>query len=425
MASAAAAQVTTKLAAARARLILDRPFIGALVMHLPFTPAEQVASIATDARRLYFNPGYIEGLSFRQTQFVLAHAAMHCALGHFARRGHRLQRRWDLACDHAVNLLLAEEGMEAPPGALHDMRFRGLAAEEIYPLIGEDSGEAPLDRHLFGSGGEHAAAAVVAVTQSGQEPGQEPGQGSAAGEGADSAFASEDETWSDAATHARRHPGAAALASVPDTEALAQAWQMRLAAAAQQARHAGRLGASWQRLLERFIEPRLPWRALLARYLSGSARDDYSFQRLSRREGEALLPRLSCGQIELYVILDTSGSIGDAELAAFAAEIDALKGQVRAHVTVHACDSALAPEGPWIFEAWEHIALPERLAGGGSTDFAPAFDWIARASLRPDVLLYFTDAEGDFPPAAPPFPVIWLVKGRAEVPWGERVQLND
>jgi len=64
------------------------------------------------------------------------------------------------------------------------------------------------------------------------------------------------------------------------------------------------------------------------------------------------------------------------------------------------------------------------LSGGGGTDFAPAFDWIAREGLRPDVVLYFTDAEGDFPPSPPPYPVLWLVKGRAEVPWGERIQLN-
>jgi predicted metal-dependent peptidase len=40
------------------------------------------------------------------------------------------------------------------------------------------------------------------------------------------------------------------------------------------------------------------------------------------------------------------------------------------------------------------------------------------------MLVYFTDAEGDFPKAPPNYPVIWLVKGKGAVPWGERVQLN-
>ena len=34
------------------------------------------------------------------------------------------------------------------------------------------------------------------------------------------------------------------------------------------------------------------------------------------------------------------------------------------------------------------------------------------------------NAEGDFPKAPPNYPVIWLVKGKGVVPWGERVQLN-
>ena len=67
------------------------------------------ATIATDARAVYYNADYIAGLNLEQTQFVLAHEALHCALAHFARRQHRVQRRWDLACDLAVNPLLAHD----------------------------------------------------------------------------------------------------------------------------------------------------------------------------------------------------------------------------------------------------------------------------------------------------------------------------
>jgi predicted metal-dependent peptidase len=43
---------------------------------------------------------------------------------------------------------------------------------------------------------------------------------------------------------------------------------------------------------------------------------------------------------------------------------------------------------------------------------------------RPDLLVYFTDALGEFPAREPVYPVLWLVKGKATVPWGQRVQLN-
>jgi predicted metal-dependent peptidase len=417
-----AGDVATKLGAARTRLILERPFIGALVMHLPLRPADPswCETVATDARALYFNPGYIESLTFAQTQFVLAHEAMHCALAHFARRGHRVRRRWDIACDHAVNLLLADEGLHPPPGALADPGFRGLSAEEIYPLIPPDARAHTMDRHLFDEG-------APGVTMTGSAPPagvarklhDDPSEGEAAPNGS---------RWDDAGDERRdRDRFELPESAVPEPlaqEELARRWQARLASAAQQARQAGRLSKSWARLIDGLIQPQIPWRFVLARYLMSIARDDYSFQRPPRREGAALLPRLSSTVADLCVVLDTSGSIGDEELRQFVAEVDALKGQVRARVTLHACDERLDSRGPWAFEPWEPIALPEGMSGGGGTSFLPAFGWIAAERLRPDLLIYFTDAAGDFPQQAPDYPVVWLVKGRGKVPWGERIQLN-
>ncbi|MFN3595621.1 MAG: DUF2201 family putative metallopeptidase, partial [Thiobacillaceae bacterium] len=91
---------------------------GALVLRLPLKAATWCRTTATDGRALYYNPGWIERLSGPQLQFVLAHEALHCALGHFARRGHRIQRKWDLACDFAVNPILVDEGLAPPAEAL-------------------------------------------------------------------------------------------------------------------------------------------------------------------------------------------------------------------------------------------------------------------------------------------------------------------
>lgn len=390
------ADIQTKLGAARTRLILERPFIGALVMHLPLVPvaASRCDTVATDARALYYNPAYIAALTLAETQFVLAHEALHCALGHFARRSHRLRRPWDVACDHAVNLLLIDDGLKPPEGALADPDFRGLSAEEIYPLIPHEPTEGTLDRHLF-DGQELGADHDAAARAGGVRP-------------------------HDSGDKATPLPGAAQ----DERAGLAHLWRSRIVSAAQQARRAGRLADSWLRRVDRVIEPQLSWRTLLARYLVCAARDDYSFQRPPRREGAALLPRLASGDLDLCVVLDTSGSIGADELAQFVSEVDAMKGQVRARVTVHACDERLDPRGPWEFQHWESIVLPPELGGGGGTRFAPVFDWIAAAPRRPDILLYFTDAQGEFPRQAPAFPVIWLVKGRGGVPWGERMQLN-
>ncbi len=412
--------IETKLAAARTRLILDKPFLGALALRLPMVAADPkwCQTTATDARSFYYNPDYIAALSLEQTQFVLAHEALHCALSHFHRRQHRVRLRWDVACDFAVNPLLVRDGLKPPPGALVLDSFEGMTAEEIYPCIDDNNTDQPMDRHIYD--GED-----VDPTSSGRQQGDEEregGQGQQPRDGGAPGGAPED-----AGQPQTDSPSGAAQPqplTAGERETLAAQWQQRLAGAAQQAQQAGKLGGLLARMVGDLLQPKLPWRMLLARFMNQVARDDYSYMRPSRREGSMILPSLRSAQADIVVALDTSGSVSREELADFLAEIDALKGQLRARVTLLACDSKLAEGGPWRFEPWEEFKLPGEFPGGGGTDFGPVFDWVESEGRQPDMLLYFTDAEGDFPAAEPPYPVIWLVKGKAPVPWGQRIQLN-
>jgi predicted metal-dependent peptidase len=396
-------EIETKLSTARTRLILDRPFLGALVLRMPMKPSdpEWCATIGTDARNFYYNPDYIDGLTLEQTQFALAHEALHCALSHFARREHRVKERWDIACDLAINPILIREGMTAVPGALFNSGYEDMTAEEIYPCIKDNNDEQPHDEHLYGKESRSTPDAGKQQESSDDSGGGSSGERDGAG----------------------KLPPPAPL-SEADKEALSVQWRQRMAGAAQQAMQAGKLTGSLRLLVDHLLQPQLPWRMLLARYMSASSRDDYSYMRPSRREGDAIFPSLRSAQTEMVVVLDTSGSIKPAEMQEFVTEVDAIKGQVRARINLHACDSALSSEGPWVFEPWEAFALPKKLGGGGGTRFTPVFEWLAEQGVVPDLLVYFTDAEGEFPRLEPRYPVIWLVKGRGQVPWGQRIQLN-
>ena len=95
---------------------------------------------------------------------------------------------------------------------------------------------------------------------------------------------------------------------------IAERWQSNVTHILQQLRSKGRLSASLQRALDAALQPVLPWQALLARFFASHARDDYSFHRISRRGGDALLPSLHSPQTNLVIAIDNSGSISDAEL---------------------------------------------------------------------------------------------------------------
>jgi predicted metal-dependent peptidase len=418
----------TKLAAARTRLILDKPFLGALVLRLPMEVAHGwCKTTATDMRTFYYNPAYIDKLSLSQTEFVLAHEALHCALSHFVRRGHRVQRKWDLACDFAVNPLLHQDGLMPPPEAVILNQFENMTAEEIYPCLADDLDNETLDQHLYDQQSEGGQGGDSPETPPDDAPPQETSGSGGGGspEKQEGGGGAEKETRAGSdGEGAQPKNGPPQPLTTQEREELAQKWQQYVASAAQQAAAAGKLGGAMARLVETWLQPKLPWRTLLAHYFFESARADYNYMRPSRREGDMIMPSLKSPHSDMVVALDTSGSINDSEISEFASEINAIKGALPVRITLLACDAKLNEGGPWIYEPWEDFILPKRFTGGGGTSFEPVFHWVDEQGLRPDVLVYFTDAIGDFPKQAPGYPVLWLVKGREGVPWGRRIQLN-
>lgn len=241
-----------KLAAARARLILDKPFLGALVLRLPLVEAGHwCKTTGTDARKLYYNPQWVDALSSAQTQFALAHEALHCALGHFARRGRRVQRIWDLACDFAINPLLLDEGLQPPLGAQVLDLYRGMAAEEIYPCISDTLDSEQFDDHVWdGDDGGQAGGGNGEAQDQGQGGGAQPPGPSAQAGGQPQAAEPQADPQSGSASPSPvdppdspgdRQDGPPAPLSAQQKEQLQQQWQRFMAAAAQRAREAGKL----------------------------------------------------------------------------------------------------------------------------------------------------------------------------------------
>ncbi len=412
--------VETKLSAARTRLILERPFLGALVLRLPLVEAgDWCKSTATDARAIYYNHDYIAALQPKQVQFMLAHDALHCALSHFARRQHRNKHRWDVACDFAINAMLIGEGMHPPDDVLFLEQFSGMTAEEIYPMLNEDEDREPVDQHLYDDYDEDS-----------EDSNSEEGMSDQSESGGSSPSSNHGATKPSAVSGSGQQSGSGKADRPPplgesERQDLETQWQQHLAGAAQSAMQSGKLDGAIARLVDHFLQPQLPWQALLARYMTASARDDYSYTRPSTRRGSgAIFPALRSGEVNVVAVIDSSGSISAEEIEEFVSEVDGLKGQMRAAVTLIACDQEIVGT-PRRFEPWEMLEVDAGcIRGGRGTSFVPVFEWLEQQDRQPDLLLYFTDAEGRFPESPPMVPVVWLVKGKQPVPWGQRIQLN-
>ncbi len=413
--------VENKLATARTRLILDKPFLGALVLRLPMVEgdASWCETTYSDGKTFYYNSDYIDALDIDQTQFALSHEALHCALSHFYRRGHRVKHRWELACDYAVNPLLINDGLKPTPDAAHLREYEGMTAEEIYPCLedNDNDGERDLERNKDSSNDDQ---------DKDNEENRDMSDGGSDKERQknDAQDGSGNETEESDGSGAKGAPKPNPL-SPQQQEDLSTQWQQRLAAAAQTALQNGKLEGEMARMVDFLLQPKLPWRMLLARFMSMTARDDYSYSRPSTRRGDpAVYPSLRSHETNVVVVIDTSGSISADEIQEFISEIDSIKSQVRARITLLTCDSDLNHGCPWIFEPWDEFAMDVEIRGGGGTNFKPAFNWVEEQDSNPDLLMYFTDAEGVFPEAEPMYPVLWLVKGKEIVPFGQRIQLN-
>ncbi|MCE2833294.1 MAG: VWA-like domain-containing protein [Chitinophagaceae bacterium] len=147
----------------------------------------------------------------------------------------------------------------------------------------------------------------------------------------------------------------------------------------------------------------LDWRRILRAFAQSSARGDlqYTIKRQSRRFGTR--PGLRIRRVSrLLVAVDTSGSITDAELHRFFAEIDAIH-RAGAYVHIVECDAKVQRDYPY------NGRKPESVAGRGGTSFDPVFTFINRSIHRFDGCIYLTDGFASRPQVRPRCPLLWAL----------------
>lgn len=400
----------TKLKKARTQLILDHPFFGSLALKMPLVPAPGLGTFATNGSMIAYDPAFVDTLTVKEVQGIIAHEVMHPAMLHHVRQDEREDLDWNRAADYAINPHLIEAGLTLPEGGLIDARYSGKAAEEIYNQIHMTPDPNGQHQGPQGDGQDGAGNG-----QGNQDPNQNPnGQGT--------------EPNNPPGQNPNDPGGCGQVMRAPKQEHTQQQneWRVNLAQAAQAAQAQGKLPASIARMVEDTLNPKADWRELLRAFVERSARNDYNWTRPNTRHLQRgfYLPTLISDQLPpITVAVDTSGSIRPAQLAQFAAELSDMLTQYRTRATVVYCDAAIAR-----IEEYETDDLPLKLnpAGFGGTDFRPVFEWQDKQDETPAALIYLTDLMGSFPEHAPEYPVLWatLENGSYNPPWGEHVQID-
>jgi len=371
--------IDTKIAKAVSALIIDEPFFGSLLVRMKLVPTPGLGTMGTDGTSIMYDPEFVADLSDASLKGIYVHELMHCIFVHHARRGDRDHRKWNIACDYAINPVVLDAKYTLTPDALVDDQYKDMSAEQIYDLLPDD-----IEEQLQGS-------------------------------------------WDIGSVQDAASASGAAELSQDEVNTIVQDWKNRVAEAANAAKMSGKLSASLERLVHDVLESKLPWQELLARFMHAVVKNDFNWTRPNRtmlNNYQIYLPTLhneACGS--LVMAIDTSGSIQQTELDEFAAELNGVLEQVRPErVTVVYCDAEVQHVDEYTPDQYP-VTLNAR--GGGGTDFRPVFDHVNEHNDDIQCLIYLTDMHGRFPDSEPDYPVMWVSNSTVdEAPFGQVVMLK-
>lgn len=362
-----------KLLSARLHAVKVRPYLADALFALRVVEDRSVPTMAVDAHwRCYVSAGFVARTPVEELAGVWVHEVSHLLRDHHGRGeryahederhgpGERLRR--NIAADFEINDDIYGDGLPLPTGAVLPSLLRlpdGLLMEEYLRTVSMSGLAAELAWLDCGSGAD------------GHERPWELGPDGAHG-----------------LTRQQR-----------------DAVRFRVAEGIK-----GRPGSApegWRRWADEAFQTPQPWRQLLGSAIRSAAGapgvgENHSYRRPSRRSAGVpgvVLPSLRRTPPRVCVVIDTSGSVSDAELGAALLEVTAIARAVggrRDLVSVISCDAAAG------------IAVPlcraenVELVGGGGTDLRSGFARALRSRPRPDVIVALTDGQTPWPSAPPP-----------------------
>lgn len=402
--------VADKLAAGRLIATRKAPYFRMMITSLVPHVVEGLGTIGvTKDALLVYDPEWIALRTQDEMGALYWHEVMHLVLNHHGRRGTRHPLLWNIAGDIFIN----DQGRSTlqlvfPPGGCFPEKFKdkhgkpfppNLSADEYYSMlveIGEDMAEGMMVACGHGKPGDWKSGKC----------------GSGAGN------PNKDEPEDSAGAGGR-------------SESEVQQTRLQVAAAvkshsAQHGRGRGNLPLGLDRWADDALAPaKVRWQDVLARtlrqavaYRPGAV--DYSFNRISRRQaavgfgpGRPMLPAFVRPVPRVVFVLDTSGSMSQAQLQTGLAEAIGVLKACGSEITFLSCDHAVHATGK--------VQTPRQLAnlvkGGGGSSFVPAFEHIAKMRDRPTLAIFATD--GDiYVPDHPPknLDVVWLLVDSGDDP---------
>jgi predicted metal-dependent peptidase len=346
---------------------------------------DDIPTAATNGRDEYYGREFVDSMSAKELGFVVMHEGMHKMYRHLTTWSSLSKIDRELtnsACDYVINLQLRDldpnETDIAMPRyksgdkkgeimGLIDEKYRGMNAKQVFDLLREEQEE---------SGGE-------------------------GGDGFD------EHDWE----------GAGELSEEAKKQLekdVDQAIRQGLMAEKKVGNGAGNLN----RALGDLLAPKVDWREVLREFVKSicAGRDVSTWRKPNRRyiSSGIYMPTLVSERVGHIVVgVDTSGSIGVAEINEFLSEVKSIADDVKPEmVDLLYWDSAVAAHEKYDENDVPNIVSSTKPRGGGGTSPSCVTDYMAKENIQPECVIMLTDGYvGNDWGGEWTAPVLWAITG--------------
>jgi len=450
-------EIYEEMIVAKARLLKDFPFWGILGLSLVMVEdtSGKIPTLATDGRHIFYSAKFMANLKRGERVFAVAHELYHCLFEHAGKQHRGLMytginpnaknhdeameiqtkmKLWNFAVDFVVNddLLQSKCGDFIKTIAiLHEIKYRGWSSEEVFQHLLDHPEDRP------GDGAETLDIHIEIEIE-------EDGDGSGSGDGDSEAKDGKDGSGDQPGQGDKDGNSVKVKMKRSEYEKMRKDWQdnaVKAAAAQKEADARGGAGSipnGIRRLLEDLTKPVYNWKQMLRRYVMSTMSRGYSFSRPNKvlfNQGFTIPGFRKHNQLlDIAIAVDTSGSIGQEELAMFVSEMDGiLKSFPKYNISAWCFDGSVIEDS--ITEITKNngkmddiTKFAKNIGGGGGTDFACNWEFMRENKMKPRLLLMFTDGYPFGSWGEPNYcPTMFLIKGNptGNAPFGISLHFED
>lgn len=299
----------------------------------------------TDGTQVAFSPKFFLSLNPEERIFLILHEVLHVAYIHMERMGNKDRKLWNQAADYAINNQLISLGYIMPEMGLADARFDSMAAEQIYQILGKEKDSLP-------SPSCNGQLAEKTIGEDLRDGGMTP----------------------------------------VEIKEEVQDILIRAAIRAKQEGSYSSVPGDIQVMLDKLLNPKLPWHQILSRYMTELfGKEDWSFTKPNRRFlPNYILPGLKSQSMRhVAIAVDTSGSVSDSELTRFVTEMKQILTKLNPTKMIVIQFDTEIKQVNTVSNVRELMGI--KFTGRGGTQILPVLTWAAEH--KPKVLLVFTDGE--------------------------------